>query len=193
VLDASVALAWVLREQDPSVALSDAVFEALQRGGDQAIVPDIWHAEVAGVLLRHQRARTLSQEAFNEALELFEAMQLETHHQPYTLGALVQRAAPAPAPAGDRRAVLRPRLEPGSADRDGRPRATLGRQSARRGAGNAGVARRPRDIKKSSPSRSCPASSFRDHLLVSFLTFGLIQASASARNSSMTLTASTAS
>lgn len=93
VLDASVALAWVLREQDPSVALyADPVFEAVQRGEDQAIVPDIWHAEVAGVLLRHQRARTLSQEAFDGAIEFFGAIALETHHRPYTLGALVERA-----------------------------------------------------------------------------------------------------
>lgn len=93
VLDASVALAWVLLDQDPAVAgYADAVFRALQRGEDRALVPEVWHAEVAGVLLRQHRARTLSSEAFEEALELFESMQLETHHQPYTLGALVERA-----------------------------------------------------------------------------------------------------
>ncbi len=93
MLDASVALAWVLRDQDPEVTrYADAVSQALQGGEDLALVPDIWHAEVAGVLLRHQRARTLSQEAFDGALELFGSMRLETHHQPYTLGALVERA-----------------------------------------------------------------------------------------------------
>lgn len=93
MLDASVALAWVLLDQDPAVArYADAVLDAVQRGEDQALVPDVWHAEVAGVLLRQQRSRTLSDEAFAGALELFESMQLETHHQPYTLGALVERA-----------------------------------------------------------------------------------------------------
>jgi predicted nucleic acid-binding protein len=93
VLDASVALAWVLREQDPSVtAYADAVFEAVQRGGDQALVPEVWHAEVAGVLLRQLRARILTQEAFEGGIELFGAMRLETHHQPYRLGTLVARA-----------------------------------------------------------------------------------------------------
>lgn len=93
VLDASVALAWVLPDQDRTVSsYADAVLRALQAGGDQAIVPDVWHAEVGGVLLRRERGRLLSREAFAAALQVLELIPLETHHQPYRLRALVERA-----------------------------------------------------------------------------------------------------
>lgn len=93
VLDASVALAWVLSDEDASIVdYARAVLEALRAGKASAVVPDVWHAEVAGVLARRLRAGALSTQAFNEALQLFEHLQFDAHRQAYTLRAILELA-----------------------------------------------------------------------------------------------------
>jgi len=57
VLDASVALAWFIDNPIPSLA------ERLRRdllGGDKAIVPSLWHLEMANGFVMAERRRTLA-------------------------------------------------------------------------------------------------------------------------------------
>jgi len=91
VLDASVALGAVLADEDPAtVRYSLAIVRAIANGELQ--LPAVWYAEVAGVLLRRVRARTLSNSGFQEARALFGAMRLETHHPSHTVDNLIERA-----------------------------------------------------------------------------------------------------
>lgn len=56
VLDASVAVAWLLREQDASTA--ELVLLRLE--SDEALVPQLWHLEVRNTLLVASRRGGLS-------------------------------------------------------------------------------------------------------------------------------------
>lgn len=69
VLDASVALAWVVdRNPDPYAAL---VQQRIQ-GGERAIVPALWQLEVTNVLAMVQRRGVLSAPEVEEGLRYFE-------------------------------------------------------------------------------------------------------------------------
>lgn len=93
VLDASVALAWVLSDEEPSIVdYARAVLVALRGAEASAVVPDVWQAEVAGVLLRRLRAGALSTQTFDEALQLFDFLKLESRRQAYTLRAIAELA-----------------------------------------------------------------------------------------------------
>lgn len=93
VLDAGVALVWFLRDEDAGIVrYAAAVLEAVERRSAQAVVPWLWHQELAAVLLRRRRAQKLSDEAFRGALEVLGAMAIETHQQPYSAGMIVERA-----------------------------------------------------------------------------------------------------
>jgi predicted nucleic acid-binding protein len=74
VLDSSVALAWVL--PDESGAESDALIERLL--ADVALVPPIWHLEVANVLLIAQRRGRLTRKQAADALARLTALPIET-------------------------------------------------------------------------------------------------------------------
>lgn len=65
------------------------MLEAIEREAHVAVVPAIWHLEVAAVLLRGLRARSLAEEAFERALRTFAAIPLETHRQAPAAGAIV--------------------------------------------------------------------------------------------------------
>lgn len=93
VLDAGVALVWFLRDEDPEIVRYAAgVLETVEQRSAQAVVPWMWHHEVAAVLLRRRRAHKLSIEAFEAALEVLGAMSIETHQQAYDVITIVERA-----------------------------------------------------------------------------------------------------
>lgn len=70
VLDASVALAWVLDNPVPAYAL-----EVRQRmlTGNRALVPALWHLEIANGLAMAERRRDLSAADVEDALEQIHA------------------------------------------------------------------------------------------------------------------------
>jgi len=70
VLDASVALAWVL--DNPVPAYASRVGEALV-GGQRAMVPALWHLEVANGLAMAERRRDLASADIERALALLRA------------------------------------------------------------------------------------------------------------------------
>lgn len=62
VLDASMALAWLIVRADPTeAALADRAFNAVSAYG--APVPALWYAEVANTLLVFERAKRLTVQA----------------------------------------------------------------------------------------------------------------------------------
>jgi len=68
VLDASVTLCWFLPCSTEQAEYAAAVFDALSRDADSlAVVPDLWHSEVAHVLLRAYRSRELKSAALDRA------------------------------------------------------------------------------------------------------------------------------
>jgi predicted nucleic acid-binding protein len=70
VLDASVALAWVVDEKpDPYAERVQTVL----REGMRAVVPALWQLEVANVLAMVQRRTVLSGEAMEDALRYLES------------------------------------------------------------------------------------------------------------------------
>jgi len=102
VLDAGVALVRFLRDEDPDIVRYAAdVLEAVERRSAQAVVPWLWHQEVAAVLLRRRRAQKLSDDAFDAALQVLSAMAIETHQQPHSAGVIVERAQRYGLQAGD--------------------------------------------------------------------------------------------
>jgi predicted nucleic acid-binding protein len=69
VLDASVALAWVVDQKpDPYAAL----VQQRVRAGERAIVPAFWQLEVTNVLAAVQRRGVLSPAEVEESLRYFE-------------------------------------------------------------------------------------------------------------------------
>lgn len=93
VLDASVALAWFLPDEDPQVArYAAAVLAHVRDELDYAVVPLTWHEEIAAKLLQRLRARRLTQEAFDAAEEFYHRMPLETHMNAYTTRIIIERA-----------------------------------------------------------------------------------------------------
>lgn len=102
VLDAGVPLALFMPDEDPDVVrYAQAVLDAIERGVDRAVVPALWHYEVAAVLLRAHRARKLSAEGFERALRFFGTIPIESHHETYTVGAIIERAQRYGVQAGD--------------------------------------------------------------------------------------------
>lgn len=70
VLDASVALAWVVDEKPDLYAER---VQTVLREGMRAVVPALWQLEVANVLAMVQRRKVLSGEAMEDALRYLES------------------------------------------------------------------------------------------------------------------------
>lgn len=73
VVDASVALKWVLQEPDSDLA------EALARTDETLLVPDFWLAEATNVLWLQVRRRLLTPDEAREGLALLRAQVEPTH------------------------------------------------------------------------------------------------------------------
>jgi predicted nucleic acid-binding protein len=68
VLDASVALAWVVdRNPDP---YAEIVRQRI-RAGSKPLVPALWHLEIANALTLVRRRKVLTEEEVEEGLEYF--------------------------------------------------------------------------------------------------------------------------
>lgn len=102
ILDATVALTWFLRDEDPEIVrYAAAVLKAVEERSAFAVVPWVWHQEVAAVLLRRHRAQRLSTENFQQALEFLRSMTIDTHQQAHDVGMIVERARRYGVQAGD--------------------------------------------------------------------------------------------
>jgi predicted nucleic acid-binding protein len=76
ILDASVALAWVLEEQQ--AANANSVLAKLRT--DTAAAPSIWPVEVANALLAAQRRGRLPAARVSQAIAFVLALQIEVRH-----------------------------------------------------------------------------------------------------------------
>jgi predicted nucleic acid-binding protein len=85
VLDASVSLAWFLKETPDRAAYAAAVSGA---AGDGAVlhVPVQWGIEMGHVLLREHRRKSLSRTKLRQALDDLESLDIRTHLDVYTPG-----------------------------------------------------------------------------------------------------------
>ncbi|HVZ46870.1 MAG TPA: type II toxin-antitoxin system VapC family toxin [Ramlibacter sp.] len=74
VLDSSVALGWMFRdERDP---YSEAVLRSLSEG--VAVVPWLWHSEIANILSRAVKYGRITLDAASHALDLAADLRIET-------------------------------------------------------------------------------------------------------------------
>ena len=79
-------------ENAASLAYARGVLDAIEREAHVAVVPAAWHLEVAAVLLRRLRARSLTEAAFDRAIRTFNAIPLETHKETPVVGEIVDLA-----------------------------------------------------------------------------------------------------
>lgn len=73
VLDASVALDWLLGEDDPR---AEVALRRLER--EDALVPDLWHLEVRNGLLSAMRRRRVTGRASSERIEALHHLPIRT-------------------------------------------------------------------------------------------------------------------
>ncbi len=91
VLDASVSLAWFLKETPDRAAYAASVSSA---AADGAIlhVPLQWGIEVGHVLLREHRRKALTSARLHQALEDLDSFDIRMHLEPYTPQSIVALA-----------------------------------------------------------------------------------------------------
>ena len=78
VVDASIAAAWLLEDEDELGA--NEVAERL--GEEQAVVPNLWHAEIRNAFLVAERRGRLSRRAVDERVGLLNAIPVRTDYAP---------------------------------------------------------------------------------------------------------------
>ncbi len=84
VLDASVSLAWFLRETPERAAYAAAV-SAAAADGAALHVPVQWGIEMGHVLLREQRRKALTQRELQQALADLESFDIRVHLEVFTV------------------------------------------------------------------------------------------------------------
>lgn len=91
VLDASVSVAWFLKESPERAAYAAAVSEA---AADGAIlhVPVQWGIEMGHVLLREHRRKALTRAKLEEALVDLDNFDIRVHLEPFTARRVVELA-----------------------------------------------------------------------------------------------------
>lgn len=91
VLDASVSLAWFLKESPERAAYAAAVSAA---AADGAIlhVPVQWGIEMGHVLLREHRRKVLNRVKLEQAFEDLESFDIRVHLEPFTARRVVELA-----------------------------------------------------------------------------------------------------
>jgi predicted nucleic acid-binding protein len=77
VLDCSVALSWCF--EDEATPGADAVLERLRT--EEAIVPSLWHLEVANVLALSERKRRITKAQVTEFIALLGDLPIVTDHE----------------------------------------------------------------------------------------------------------------
>jgi len=91
VLDASVSLAWFLKETPERAAYAAAVSTAAAEGAILH-VPAQWGIEMGHVLLREHRNKVLKQGDLREALEDLDSFDIRVHLEPITARRVVDLA-----------------------------------------------------------------------------------------------------
>jgi predicted nucleic acid-binding protein len=91
VLDASVSLAWFLKETPERAAYAAAVSAAAAEGAVLR-VPIQWGAEMGHVLLREQRRKVLTRAKLLQALTDLEAFDIRVHLEVFTPARVVELA-----------------------------------------------------------------------------------------------------
>jgi len=91
VLDASVSLAWFLKETPERAAYAGAV-NAAAAGGAVLHVPVQWGVEMGHVLLREHRRKVLKRAKLREALEDLDSFDIRVHLELFTARRVVELA-----------------------------------------------------------------------------------------------------
>lgn len=87
VLDASVALSWILPDNSVEQrAYAAAVLRQIEREQPQLAVPSVFSVEVVSVMLRACRLRAISQERLERGLSMLERLPIQIHRQTCDLG-----------------------------------------------------------------------------------------------------------
>lgn len=92
VVDASVALSWVLPDTDEHHRFSAAVAQAGLRDGRQFIAPSIFHVECSYVLLRRGRAGRWGEARIAECAEVIDAFSVQPYAVQQSIAAQVRFA-----------------------------------------------------------------------------------------------------
>ena len=79
VVDASVVLAWFLPELPESKALANTLLTRLRELDGVAVVPGIFHYEVAAILRKSLAAKKLLRPQYDSALAMLRDVWIETH------------------------------------------------------------------------------------------------------------------
>lgn len=89
VLDASVALSWILPDDSTEQrAYAAAVLTQIEREQPELAVPRVFSVEVVSVMLRACRLGAISQDQLERGISMLEPLRMEIHHQAYDLGEL---------------------------------------------------------------------------------------------------------
>lgn len=91
VLDASVSLAWFLKETPERAAYAASVGAAAAAGA-VLHVPVQWGIEVGHVLLREHRRKALTRARLHHALEDLDSFDIRVHLEPFTPRRIVELA-----------------------------------------------------------------------------------------------------
>ena len=78
VIDASVAIAWLLEDEDTS----DTVASLAAAEDVETFVPQLWHFEIRNALLNAERRRRLHQDQMQERLHYLNALPVKTDSEP---------------------------------------------------------------------------------------------------------------
>jgi predicted nucleic acid-binding protein len=83
VLDASVAMSWLLEDAGADQAYADAVFEVLKRPSAQALVPVTWGLEIANVIAKCEARGVLMENRAQAFLTTIDAAPVVCDAQTY--------------------------------------------------------------------------------------------------------------
>lgn len=78
ILDASVAIEWFLPENGPGARYAETILERMSAGEIAPSVPDLWHYEVASVLIAAKREKRLSAAKLRSAQLSIRGLHIET-------------------------------------------------------------------------------------------------------------------
>lgn len=92
VVDASVALSWVLPDTDEHHRYSAAVAQASLRQGRRLIAPSVFHVECSYVLLKRGRAGRWGEARIAEGAEVIDAFSVQPHAVRQSIAAQVRFA-----------------------------------------------------------------------------------------------------
>ena len=80
VLDASVALAWIVRATDEQSRYASGILGLIERDATTCAVPHLWHVEIANQLRALKVAGRMTRVKQLNAVHRLEALTLYTHH-----------------------------------------------------------------------------------------------------------------